>query len=1060
MIPSETEPRVLNMGRSIRRNFALTAAIVLVGSISALSGGGKRAINPISADREVRNRQSVASGPQESSVATFRTSGQSTQSGSTGGGISQTGADEPVPYFSVTWTAISNGFSDVTDADGRRTVVNRKVVISGSTIVRVFPDETQDSFSPDITVTDDYDRVETTPCVNTGGVDRNHIRRSIVDPHRYEGTSPTVGHIFPPQQRMDGSWYLFDPFVSFYSGRFFTYRNETEHFGCDGGTDFDTFDAEAGFYADTAVPGDLNGDLQGVVFRKQTSFDSPFSNDPPMHVAWTVVARKLAGDDLTVERLEVTQGLQAADNGIPLVNGRRTVVRAYLGIGGRPGPVPSVSGILRGFVGSTPLGSTLPFNPAREINAPASPNWKNIDDTLNFELPFPWTFQPALRLEVEVNHERLVFEDDYTNNTLEEDVTTFICQPVNLGYLPIHYDPPQGFTPSDPTQRIHVAQAFLKKVYPVADGDLSYAMETGMTFRADVTNAQGLGGTTLLHVLARRLLMTSLPRPDRLVGWLPAGASSDAVGLANMPGTSAWVLDRVDTHRSTLAHEVAHNYGRNHTELTTGGRHWFDVYERKIKPAVVGPDLYDVMNPGRTEEQRWISSATFNFLFGKTCSGGTAQTFEARAATVGDNLVLSGIVNNAIPATGSLDPLYRTSTAPTHIPDPPSAGPGYCVKLKDAGGALLTQYCFDVFFVADSETLTTRTSAGYTLVVPYPAGLARVELTRGLNTLLDFRTPSANAPSVTLTFPNAPGLTLSGLQNVTWNASDPDGDSLTYSLLYSADNGSTWKGLESGLTPTSYPLDFSQLPGGAAARIRVLASDGFHTAQDDSDNAFAVGNKGPAVAIVSPPTGETFNASLPVTLQGDGSDLEDGALGNAALSWSSSVDGALGTGQLLEKLLSVGSHVITLTGTDSDGQTATASVALTISGTPPPAPGFYTVTPCRVADTRDVDGPWGGPALTAGTPRTFAVGGRCGVPSGAKAVSFNFTVTQPALFGHITVYPGGSNPPLVSAMNFRAGQTRANNAIVALGPGGVLTVVSGQPSGTTHFIIDVNGYFE
>jgi hypothetical protein len=57
----------------------------------------------------------------------------------------------------------------------------------------------------------------------------------------------------------------------------------------------------------------------------------------------------------------------------------------------------------------------------------------------------------------------------------------------------------------------------------------------------------------------------------------------------------------------------------------------------------------------------------------------------------------------------------------------------------------------------------------------------------------------------------------------------------------------------------------------------------------------------------------------------------------------------------------------------------------------------------------------------------------------------------------VLLYPAGFPAPLVSAINFRAGQTRANNAIVPLGFGGWLTVVSAAP---THFIIDVNGYFE
>jgi subtilisin family serine protease len=123
----------------------------------------------------------------------------------------------------------------------------------------------------------------------------------------------------------------------------------------------------------------------------------------------------------------------------------------------------------------------------------------------------------------------------------------------------------------------------------------------------------------------------------------------------------------------------------------------------------------------------------------------------------------------------------------------------------------------------------------------------------------------------------------------------------------------------------------------------------------------------------------------------------------------------------------------------------------------PSASSFYTLTPCRVLDTRDPAGALGGPALQAGTPRNFALTGpKCAIPLTAKAVSVNLTVTAPAAQGNLRVFPAGVPVPLVSSVNFVAGQTRANNAVVSLG-GGSVTVLS---TAATHFILDVNGYFE
>ena len=138
-----------------------------------------------------------------------------------------------------------------------------------------------------------------------------------------------------------------------------------------------------------------------------------------------------------------------------------------------------------------------------------------------------------------------------------------------------------------------------------------------------------------------------------------------------------------------------------------------------------------------------------------------------------------------------------------------------------------------------------------------------------------------------------------------------------------------------------------------------------------------------------------------------------------------------------------------------------AVACLTDMAAPAPvATKFYTVTPCRVADTRNPTGPYGGPALAANSDRTFAVGGQCGVPTTATAVSLNVSVTQPSALGYLRLYAGGTSLPNATAINYRAGQTRANNGFAPLGTAGTLAVHCDQPSGNVQVIIDVNGYFQ
>ena len=190
---------------------------------------------------------------------------------------------------------------------------------------------------------------------------------------------------------------------------------------------------------------------------------------------------------------------------------------------------------------------------------------------------------------------------------------------------------------------------------------------------------------------------------------------------------------------------------------------------------------------------------------------------------------------------------------------------------------------------------------------------------------------------------------------------------------------------------------------------------------------------------------------------------------------------ATGTGNISASvsLLVGGTATVTATGTVNVGAvsplTNTATIAVP-AGTTDPNPAnnsatettpvapieFYAVTPCRLADTRGATGTSGGPALQANATRDFPAGGLCTIPADARAVAITLTVTQETEAGNLRLYPAGAPLPTASTINFLAGKARANNAIVALGSGGQITVrcdMSVGSTGSTHFLFDVTGYF-
>jgi hypothetical protein len=120
---------------------------------------------------------------------------------------------------------------------------------------------------------------------------------------------------------------------------------------------------------------------------------------------------------------------------------------------------------------------------------------------------------------------------------------------------------------------------------------------------------------------------------------------------------------------------------------------------------------------------------------------------------------------------------------------------------------------------------------------------------------------------------------------------------------------------------------------------------------------------------------------------------------------------------------------------------------------------YYSITPCRVVDTRNAVSTNGGPSL-ATTPRNFQIRGNCGVPSTAKAVSLNVTITNASSSSWLTLWPSGTAQPFVSTINYDQNSgALANGAIVGLSSNTTDLSVANAIGGV-HVILDVTGYFQ
>ena len=338
---------------------------------------------------------------------------------------------------------------------------------------------------------------------------------------------------------------------------------------------------------------------------------------------------------------------------------------------------------------------------------------------------------------------------------------------------------------------------------------------------------------------------------------------------------------------------------------------------------------YELLSPVNTYDfmsycsPRWVSPYNYEKLNTGFVTPGLITTVLDVRSTPAPQLLASGTVCTPTLAV-EFAPFYvLTSTVQADA----SSGGSFCLELCDGSETTLGSRCFELGFV-DPESSDTIAEDAFALVIPYPISTTQIILTH-LGIPIGNIIVSDHAPTVRLTYPNG-GEFWSGVgtYTVTWTANDLDDDPLYYALAYSTDAGDSWIPVGMDITSTYKALDFSYLPGGSTALLRVSASDGINTTNDASDAPFTVGRKPPQVFISSPERDAIIRLGMPLWLHGRAYDLEDGTLKGSALRWSSNRDGDLGTGDLVLVSLSQGHHTITLAGIDSDSNTATATVAV------------------------------------------------------------------------------------------------------------------------------------
>jgi PKD repeat protein len=147
-----------------------------------------------------------------------------------------------------------------------------------------------------------------------------------------------------------------------------------------------------------------------------------------------------------------------------------------------------------------------------------------------------------------------------------------------------------------------------------------------------------------------------------------------------------------------------------------------------------------------------------------------------------------------------------------------------------------------------------------------------------------------------------------------------------------------------------------------------------------------------------------------------------------------------------------GTYTVTLTVTDSAGDTNATSQHVTVANSYTPS------NVARLLDTRIGTGEGNAAPVGAGQVLRLYVAGVDNVPAtGATALVFDVTATDPTANSFLTVWPDGTTQPTLSTVNFQAGSTVRNLVTVPVSADGYIDFFNN--AGSTDVIADFEGYY-
>ncbi len=410
--------------------------------------------------------------------------------------------------------------------------------------------------------------------------------------------------------------------------------------------------------------------------------------------------------NLRIAGLYLTQSVQTYGGGVPLVKDRPGILRVFAVANRTNTAAPAVR--VRIYDGSNTVVSTVVIPPPA-LSVPTSVNESALANSWNTTVTGA-LIQPGFRIDAEVDPAGAVPESDETDNLLAPLAPAVQTVPtLNVTFVPIiqQRHAARGDVGNVTTLNKDEYLAFARKVHPLAGSNTTvrapYTTTTLDTLQDD--NGNNAWGTILTELEALQIADNS---SRYYYGVAKVSYSNGVAGVAFVSGTqterTALGWDHLPSGAAVAAHELGHNWGRNHAPCGgpsgvdngypnpdgSTGAYGLDVATQTLKLPTLG-DIMGYCDP------KWIGDYTYkavlNYLLSPSFSASGIAAPVSQAAQ--PCLLVWGYVRNGEMV---LEPSFQVNTRP-RLPRRP--GP-YRVEARAGDGSSLFAFSFAPGEIADA----------------------------------------------------------------------------------------------------------------------------------------------------------------------------------------------------------------------------------------------------------------------------------------------------------------------------------------------------------------------